>query len=74
MPLWQRLLRFCLHNWDKVIVLVILLVLIILVSVKVRGDQNRPHTLARCQWCLAAVLPGCSGSDVRRASQCSRTL
>ena len=37
-PLWQRLLRFCLHNWDKVIVLVILLMLIILVSVKVRAD------------------------------------
>lgn len=37
-PLWQRLLRFCFHNWDKVIVLVVLLVLIILVSVKVRSD------------------------------------
>ncbi|KAK9846466.1 hypothetical protein WJX81_004574 [Elliptochloris bilobata] len=33
-PLWQKVLRFCLHNWEKVVVLCILLVLIILVSVK----------------------------------------
>ena len=35
-PLWQRVVRFCLHNWEKVIILLVLLVLIILVSVKVR--------------------------------------
>ncbi len=55
LPVWQRVLRFCLHNWEKAIILAVLLALIILVSVKVAGPSAAvistfvvlwPHQLA----------------------------